>query len=80
MKAADYNDFVNVMNGMKVGIVCYWVAKPRRSLLHFVAVINNGDGTFSVCNRYSNRKKPSVVPSIQKLCSEEQYVTGFFIN
>lgn len=80
LKAADYNDFVNVMKSVRVGILCYWVGKPRRSLLHFVALINNGDGKYAVCNRYSNRKSVSMVNSIEKLCPEECYVCGFFMN
>lgn len=80
IKAQSYDDFLKVMGAVKVGILCYWVAKPKASLLHFVAVINNGDGTYSVCNRYANRKTPSAIPSIEKLCTKEQYVAGFFIN
>ncbi|MCI7768612.1 MAG: hypothetical protein MSJ26_11620 [Oscillospiraceae bacterium] len=78
VKASDYEDFVKVMGAVKVGILCYWVDKPNRSLLHYVTVINNGEG-FDVCNRYSNRKTPSKVRSIDKLCPKECFVCGFYI-
>lgn len=77
--AADYNDFVNVMSSVKVGILCYWVAKPGRSLLHYAAVVNTGNG-FDVCNRYSDRRTPSRVRNIGDLCPEASYVCGFFIS
>ncbi|MBP1545068.1 MAG: hypothetical protein J6A37_00535 [Oscillospiraceae bacterium] len=79
VKAKDYTDFVNVMGAVKVGIICYWVAKPKKSLLHFAAVINCGEG-YDVCNRFSNRKKPSRVRGIKDFCPKESYVCGFFIN
>ncbi|MBQ5333282.1 MAG: hypothetical protein J6K92_08505 [Oscillospiraceae bacterium] len=79
VKAADYDDFVMVMSAVKVGILCYWVDKPKRSFLHFVAVINNGEG-FDVCNRYSNRKTPSRVRSMGDFCPKECYVCGFYIS
>ncbi len=78
--ASDYEDFVRVMNAVRAGILCYWVAKPGRSLLHYVAIINNRDGTFSVCNRFANRSKPSVIDKIEKLCPKECYKAGFFMN
>ncbi|MCM1525371.1 MAG: hypothetical protein NC120_13045 [Ruminococcus sp.] len=80
VKAQSYEDFVNVMGAVRVGIICYWVAKPKRSLLHYAAVINNRNGTYDICNRYSNRKKPSTVGSIKELCPKESYVCGFFIS
>ena len=80
IKAADYSDFKRVLDAVNVGIVCYWVAKPKKSLLHFVAITNNKNGTYSVYNRYSNRKKPSVINSIDKLCTEDRFVNGFFLN
>lgn len=80
IRAKDYADFVGVMGAVKVGILCYWVADPKISLLHFVTIIRNDDGTYSVCNRYSNRKTPSQIPSIEKLCTEERYVAGYFIS
>ena len=79
VKAKDYDDFVKVMGAVSVGILCYWVAKPRRSLLHYIAVVNNGQG-YDVCNRYSNRKTPSKVSSIGDFCPKESYVCGFFIS
>lgn len=79
IKANDYDDFIKVMSAVKAGIVCYWVGKPKRSSLHFAAIINNG-GRYFVCNRYSNREKPSEIRSVDKLCSREQYVAGFFMN
>lgn len=79
VKAKGYDDFVNVMGAVRVGILCYWVAKPRRSLLHYVAIVNNGQG-YDVCNRYSNRKTPSKVNSISDFCPKESYVCGFFIS
>lgn len=80
LKADGYADFVSVMKSVRVGILCYWVGKPRLSLLHFAAIINLGDGKYSVCNRYSNRKSPSVINSLEKLCPKECYVCGFFMN
>lgn len=80
VKSKDYNDFVNVMRAVRTGIICYWVAEPKRSLLHFAAIVRNDDGSFFVCNRYSNRSKPSQVPSIEKLCTEERFVSGYFIS
>lgn len=80
IKANDYDDFVKVMSAVKAGIVCYWVNKPKRSSLHFAAIINDNEGKYLVCNRYSNRTKPSVIQSVEKLCSKEQYVAGFFMN
>lgn len=80
IKANGYNDYINVMNSVTSGIMCYWVAKPRRSLLHFVAVINNRDGTFSICNRFSNRRKAFVTDSIEKVCPPDCFVCGYFIN
>lgn len=79
VKAKNYEDFVNVMGAVRVGILCYWVAKPRRSLLHYVAVVNNGQG-YDVCNRFSNRKTPSRVRAIGDFCPKESYVCGFFIS
>lgn len=79
VKASDYDDFVKVMGAVRVGILCYWVAKPRRSLLHYVAVVNNGEG-FDVCNRFSNRRTPSKVRSIGDFCPKESFVCGFFIS
>ena len=80
MKAKDFEDFVNVMAAVKVGIVCYWTAKPYRSMLHFAAVVNKGDGSYVVCNRYSNRKTAMAVKGIDALCSEDRFVCGFFMN
>ncbi|MCM1577417.1 MAG: hypothetical protein NC078_01290 [Ruminococcus sp.] len=80
MKAENFVDFVNVMSAVKVGIVCYWTAKPYFSLLHFAAVVNNGDGSYAVCNRYTNRKTPAAVKKIESLCTEDRYVCGFFMR
>lgn len=80
VKAQGYEDFVNVMGAVRVGILCYWTAKPGRSLLHYAAVINNRNGTYDVCNRYSNRRRPSTVGSIKELCPKESYVCGFFMS
>lgn len=79
IKAKDHEDFCKVIGAVKAGIVCYWVTAPRRSFLHFAAVTSNENG-FLVFNRYSNRKKPSAVSSIDKFCSKEQFVCGFFIS
>lgn len=79
VKASDYDDFVKVMGAVRVGILCYWVAKPKRSLLHYAAVVNNGSG-FDVCNRFSNRRTPSKVRSIGEFCPKESFVCGFFIS
>lgn len=80
MKAESFGDFVNVMAAVKVGIICYWTAKPYRSMLHFVAVINNGNGGYVACNRYSNRKTAMGIKGIETLCNEERFVCGFFMN
>lgn len=80
IKAEDHTDFINVMKAMTTGVMCYWVAKPDRSLLHFIAVINNRDGTYSLCNRYSNVGKPYAARSLEKFCTKERFVCGYFIN
>ncbi|MBQ7782517.1 MAG: hypothetical protein IJ368_00965 [Oscillospiraceae bacterium] len=80
MKAKDYEDFRTVSGVVRASILCYWVGKPKRSLLHFAAIFSNPDGTLSVCNRYSNRTTPSVARNLDRLCPKECYVCGFFLN
>ncbi len=79
VRAKDYDDFCRVLPAVRAGLLCYWIAKPKKSLLHFVTVINH-NGKLLVCNRYCNTHKPSPVMSIEKFCSPEQYVSGFFFN
>lgn len=80
IRSESYDDFVSVMRAVKVGIICYWTAKPGRSLLHFAAVVNMGEKGYAVCNRYSDRKTPSAVKSIEALCPPERFVNGFFMS
>lgn len=80
IKSEGYEDFVSVMKAVKVGIICYWTAKPGRSLLHFAAVVNMGEKGYAVCNRFSDRKTPSAVRSIEAFCTEDRFVNGFFLS
>lgn len=79
IKAADYNDFTKVLPSVSSGIICYWAAKPGRSVQHYAAVAKTDSG-YIVCNRYSNRDKPSKVPNLEKLCTEDRFIAGYFIN
>ncbi|MGN0666280.1 MAG: hypothetical protein ACI4KF_07110 [Huintestinicola sp.] len=80
LKASDYNDFVNDMNNMHVGILCYWTKKPNRSSMHYITIYRTEDNKFVMCNRFGNRNKQYSADSMEKVCTEEQYICGYFIS
>lgn len=79
MKAESYADFVSVMNSVRIGILCYWTGKPYMSSSHYVTLIRTEDGRFSVCNRFSNSRSQSVITAIDKLCTEDRFISGHYM-
>lgn len=73
-----YEEFVAAAEG-NITILACWTGRPFRSSNHLMA-IDGRNGSFLVYNRYNDMTCPSEIPSIDRLCKKEQYVSGYVVN